>query len=188
VLRIFFALITTWLLGFGGALLIAGGLLLLWVTWKMWRELRTGHEVQEQAADGGARGRRPQCRRHRRRGRAAQDLRQAATQILVADVSMSLDNVLAGRGAAREHPGILVFGLVLSVALMGLASTFIARLIGKYRWIAYVGVAIILLCRHQDDVGRLQGARTTSRRSPRPSVEARGRDPRPDPRPRGAGQ
>ena len=69
---------------------------------------------------------------------------QAAWQIVVADVSMSLDNVLAVAGAAREHPGILVFGLVLSIALMGLAATFIARVLQRHRWIAYVGLAIIL--------------------------------------------
>ena len=69
---------------------------------------------------------------------------QAAGQIIVADVSMSLDNVLAVAGAAREHPGVLVIGLALSVALMGLAASLIARLLNKYRWIAYVGLAIIL--------------------------------------------
>ena len=69
---------------------------------------------------------------------------QAAWQIVIADVSMSLDNVLAVAGAAREHPVVLVFGLGLSVALMGLAASFIARLLHRYRWIAYVGLAIIL--------------------------------------------
>ena len=69
---------------------------------------------------------------------------QAAWQIVVADVSMSLDNVLAVAGAAREHPGVLVFGLVLSIALMGVAATFIARLLQNYRWIAYIGLAVIL--------------------------------------------
>ncbi len=145
LLRIFFALITSWLLGFGGALLIGGGLLLLWVCWKMWRELRAGGHHAEQAvagealagadlnADGTVAG-----------GAPRKTFRQAALQIIVADVSMSLDNVLAVAGAAREHPTVLIIGLVLSVALMGLASTFVARLIGRYRWIAYVGVAIIL--------------------------------------------
>ena len=69
---------------------------------------------------------------------------QAAWQIIVADVSMSLDNVLAVAGAARDHPGVLVIGLVLSIALMGLAASFIAKLLHRYRWIAYVGLAIIL--------------------------------------------
>ena len=71
-------------------------------------------------------------------------MREAATQIIVADVSMSLDNVLAVAGAARDHPTVLVIGLVLSIALMGIAATFIARLLEHYRWIAYVGLAIIL--------------------------------------------
>lgn len=144
VLRIFFALITTWLLGFGGALLIGGGLLLLWVCWKMWWELRAGHDLQEQAAEEALAGADLNADGTVAAGVPRKTFRQAATQIIVADVSMSLDNVLAVAGAAREHPGILVFGLVLSVALMGLASTYIARLIGRYRWIAYVGVAIIL--------------------------------------------
>jgi YjbE family integral membrane protein len=144
VLRIFFALITSWLLGFGGALLIGGGLLLLWVSWKMWRELRSGHQAEHEAtqealegrdlnADGTVAGQVPR-----------KTFRQAAMQIIIADVSMSLDNVLAVAGAAHDHPTVLIIGLVLSVALMGLASTFVARIINKYRWIAYIGVAIIL--------------------------------------------
>jgi YjbE family integral membrane protein len=143
VLRVFFALITSWLLGFGGALLIGGGLLLLWVCWKMWRELRAGGHEEAVAgealagadlnADGTVAG-----------GVPRKTFRQAATQIIIADVSMSLDNVLAVAGAAREHPTVLIIGLVLSIALMGLASTWIARIIGRYRWIAYIGVAIIL--------------------------------------------
>jgi YjbE family integral membrane protein len=143
LLRIFFALITSYLLGFGGALLIGGGLLLLWVCWKMWRELRAGgHQEEEEAtealtgadlnADGTVAG-----------GARRKTFAQAATQIIIADVSMSLDNVLAVAGAAHDHPTVLIIGLVLSVALMGLASTFVARIINKYRWIAYIGVAII---------------------------------------------
>jgi len=141
VLRIGFASVTTQLLQVLGLILV-GGILLLWVSWKMWRELRDGHAQEEGVeavtgedinADGtvGA----PVGRK---------TFRQAAWQIIVADVSMSLDNVLAVAGAAREHPGVLVIGLVLSIALMGLAATFIARLLQKYRWIAYVGLAIIL--------------------------------------------
>lgn len=144
VLRIFFALITTWLLSFGGALLIGGGILLLWVCWKMWRELRAGHDLEAAASQEALAGHDLNADGTVAGGVPRKTFAQAATQIIVADVSMSLDNVLAVAGAAREHPSILVFGLVLSVALMGLASTFIARLIGKYRWIAYVGVAIIL--------------------------------------------
>ncbi|MGM4916151.1 YjbE family putative metal transport protein [Tardiphaga sp. 813_E8_N1_3] len=135
ILRIGFASITVQLLQIIG-LLLAGGILLLWVCWKMWRELRAGHEhdldeLEKLNADGTANGPR-------------KTLGQAIWQITVADVSMSLDNVLAVAGAAREHPSILIFGLVLSIALMGLAASFIAKLLQKHRWIAYVGLAIIL--------------------------------------------
>ena len=140
VLRIGFAAVTTQLLQLVG-LLLAGGILLLWVCWKMWRELRTQHAAagSEEAfdvdvnPDGTAVVRGPR-----------KTLAQATWQILIADVSMSLDNVLAVAGAAREHPFILVFGLVLSIALMGIAANFIARLLQNHRWIAYVGLAVIL--------------------------------------------
>jgi YjbE family integral membrane protein len=142
VLRILFASITTWLLAIVG-LLIAGGILLLWVCWKMWRELRAAaaeaHAAQEALADedldrsGGI-----------AEGAPRKTFAQAAWQIVIADVSMSLDNVLAVAGAAREHPIVLIFGLVLSIALMGLAASFIAGLLQRYRWIAYVGLLIIL--------------------------------------------
>jgi len=140
-LRILFASITVYLLQVVG-LLLAGGILLLWVCWKMWRELRSGSAEQnaEEAladadlnADGSIAG-----------GARRKTFAQAATQIVIADVSMSLDNVLAVAGASREHPWVLVFGLVLSIGLMGLAASFIARLLGKHRWLAYVGLAIIL--------------------------------------------
>jgi YjbE family integral membrane protein len=142
VLRILFASITTWLLAIVG-LLIAGGILLLWVCWKMWRELRAtaaeAHAAQEALADedldrSGAIA----------EGPPRKTFAQAAWQIVIADVSMSLDNVLAVAGAAREHPIVLIFGLVLSIALMGLAASFIAGLLQRYRWIAYVGLLIIL--------------------------------------------
>lgn len=142
VLRIVFAGLTTQLLQIVG-LLLAGGVLLLWVCWKMWRELREGHKDEERGeealtdldlnADGTIAG-----------GGPTKTLRQAATQIVVADVSMSLDNVLAVAGAAKDHPTVLIIGLVLSIALMGLAATFVARLLNKHRWVAYVGLAIIL--------------------------------------------
>ena len=142
ILRIVFASITAWLLAIVG-LLLAGGLLLLWVCWKMWRELRTTaaetHAAEEALAgqdlnaDGTIAG-----------GVRRKTFAQAAWQIVIADVSMSLDNVLAVAGAAREHPVVLIFGLALSIALMGIAATFIARLLQRYRWIAYVGLAIIL--------------------------------------------
>ncbi len=143
VLRICFAIVTVELLAITG-LLLAGGILLLWVCWKMWRELRADHAADAQRAeealsdadlnaDGTVAG-----------GAPRKTLAQAALQIVVADVSMSLDNVLAVAGAAREHPGVLVAGLLLSIALMGLAASFIARLLGRFRWIAYVGLLIIL--------------------------------------------
>jgi YjbE family integral membrane protein len=142
VLRIAFAGVTTQLLKIVG-LLFAGGILLLWVCWKMWRELRTSPGAENDGveafsgfdinADGTIAGRLP------RKTFAA-----AAWQIVVADVTMSLDNVLAVAGAAREHPIVLVFGLALSIALMGLAASMIARLLQHHRWIAYLGLAVIL--------------------------------------------
>ena len=134
VLRIFFALIVTWLMGIVG-LIFAGGLLLLWVSWKFWREIREGtHSPGSEEIEGDENS-----------GlKAGRSFVGAAWAVAVADVSMSLDNVLAVAGAAREHPGILVVGLLLSVALMGLAANFIARIIGRYRWIAYVGLAVIV--------------------------------------------
>ena len=143
VLRIGFAAVTVQLLQIIG-LLLAGGILLLWVCWKMWRELRTS-----QRRARGYRSCRPTIDiKPTVRSPAAprKTLRQAAWQIIIADVSMSLDNVLAVAGAARDHPYVLVFGLVLSIALMGLAASFIARLLQKHRWIAYVGLADHPLC------------------------------------------
>jgi YjbE family integral membrane protein len=137
-LRIFFASITTWLLALVG-LLLAGGILLLWVCWKMWRELRSS-EADDRAAEAALGGESGKDVSFGPRKTFA----QAAWQIVVADVSMSLDNVLAVAGAAREHPIVLVFGLVLSIALMGIAASFIARLLRRHRWIAYVGLAIIV--------------------------------------------
>ncbi|NJC34954.1 YjbE family integral membrane protein [Sphingomonas jejuensis] len=135
VLRIIFALLVTWLMGIVG-LIFAGGLLLLWVSWKFWREIRAGgHNPGSDEVNGDEHS-----------GLApARSFASAAWAVAVADVSMSLDNVLAVAGAAREHPGILVVGLLLSVALMGLAANYIARLIERYRWIAYIGLAIIVL-------------------------------------------
>ena len=139
LLRIVFALVATQLLQVVG-LMIAGGVLLLWVCWKMWRELRNPHAA-EVGADTLAHPREDQPDSPVRQ----KTLRQAVTQIIVADVSMSLDNVLAVAGAAREHPSVLIFGLALSVVLMGLAATFIANLLQKHRWVAYVGLLIILV-------------------------------------------
>jgi YjbE family integral membrane protein len=139
VLRIVFALMTTQMLQVTGLLLV-GGVLLLWVCWKMWRELREGgQDAAESLADedldkDGAVA----------SGAARKTFAQAAWQIVIADVSMSLDNVLAVAGAAHDHPTVLVIGLILSIALMGLAASFIAKLLNNHRWIAYVGLAIIL--------------------------------------------
>ena len=132
VLRIFFALIVTWLMGVVG-LIFAGGLLLLWVSWKFWREIRSGGHAADEANTAEQSGLAP-----------ARSFAAAAWAVALADVSMSLDNVLAVAGAAREHPGILVVGLLLSVALMGLAANFIARIIDRHRWIAYIGLAVIV--------------------------------------------
>jgi len=142
VLLVLFAGITTQLLRLLG-LMFAGGVLLLWVCWKMWRELRWSVREAEEAvealtgydinADGTIAGCAPR-----------KTLGQAAGQIIIADLSMSLDNVLAVAGAAREHPFVLVFGLTVSILLMGIAATYVARLLQKYRWIAYVGFAVIL--------------------------------------------
>jgi YjbE family integral membrane protein len=140
ILRIGFASITVQLLQIIG-LLLAGGVLLLWVCWKMWRELRASHAHHQPKFQDLSSARTIDTTvtpAHQK------TLGQAVWQITIADVSMSLDNVLAVAGAAREHPMILIFGLALSIALMGLAANFIARLLEKHRWIAYVGLAIIL--------------------------------------------
>ena len=135
VLRIAFALVVSQLLQIVG-LIFAGGVLLLWVAWKFWRELRHGAgespgspEIMGDEASG---------------LHAARSFAGAAWAVAVADVSMSLDNVLAVAGAARDHPGILVVGLVLSVILMGIAANLIARVIERHRWVAYVGLLVIL--------------------------------------------
>lgn len=142
VLRIIFALITQQLLAIGPILLVAGGLLLLYVCWKMWRELSTPHEHEHAAVEALADADLNNDEQIAKGPRKT--FGQAAWQIIIADVSMSLDNVLAVAGAAKEHPTILVIGLALSIALMGFAATFVANLLQKHRWIAYVGLAIIL--------------------------------------------
>ena len=134
VLRILFALIVTQLMQIIGLILV-GGLLLLWVAWKMWRELRHTGESAGSAEIAGDEhsGLRP-----------AKSFAGAAWAVAVADVSMSLDNVLAVAGAAKDHPGILIVGLIFAVALMGLAANIIAKYIERYRWIAYLGLLIIV--------------------------------------------
>ena len=145
-LRIVFASFTVQLLDIIG-LLLAGGILLLWVAWKLWREIRSGmlgksaenEDAREAAAPDGLEHDPPVPAPVPRKS-----FRQAVAQIVVADVSMSLDNVLAVAGAARDHEIVLIFGLALSVALMGLAASLIANLLSRYHWIAYLGLAIIL--------------------------------------------
>jgi YjbE family integral membrane protein len=137
VLRIIFALAVTQLLQIVG-LILAGGLLLLWVAWRMWREInpRTALiDVPGSDSDDFVATDAPP---------PAKSFAAAAWSVALADVSMSLDNVLAVAGAAREHPDILIAGLVLSVALMGIAANIIAQYIERYRWIAYVGLVVIV--------------------------------------------
>ena len=129
LLRIVFASVAVELLEIVG-LLLAGGVLLLWVSWKMWRELRSGaHAHGEIVVDPNA---------------PKKTFAQAAWQIVVADISMSLDNVLAVAGAAKDHLEVLIIGLAISVVLMGVAASFIARLLDRYRWVAWIGLAVIL--------------------------------------------
>lgn len=148
VMRIGFALITTQLLGVIG-LSLAGGILLLWVCWKMWTEIQEQAAANRRDADvaleqatgvdvDGAPGVDDMS------DRKVKTFGQALIQILIADLSMSLDNVLAVAGAARDHPVVLALGLLLSVALMGVAATWIAKLLHKHRWIGYVGLLVLL--------------------------------------------
>lgn len=124
-IRIAFGLVALQLLEIIG-LTLAGGLLLLWVAWRMWRDLRGARHGER---DGAA---------------APVTLRQAMLQIVLADISMSLDNVLAVAGAARDSMAVLAIGLLLSVVLMGVAADFIARLIARQRWLAWVGLLIVV--------------------------------------------
>lgn len=128
ILRIIFAIFTLQLLKVVG-LLLAGGLLLLWVSWKLWREIKM-HEAEESEQEAAATG--------------EKSFAAAVTQIVVADVSMSLDNVLAVAGAARDHQMVMIIGLALSVALMGVAANAVATLLKRHHWVAYVGLLIIL--------------------------------------------
>lgn len=135
VLRIAFALVVTWLMGIVG-LVFAGGLLLLWVSWKMYREI--GAEAHNPGS--------PEIAGDEHSGlKPAKSFAAAAWAVAVADVSMSLDNVLAVAGAAKDHPGILIVGLILSVVLMGVAANFIAKVIERYRWLAYLGLVVIVI-------------------------------------------
>lgn len=135
VLRIAFALVVTQLMAIVG-LIFVGGLLLVWVAWKMWRDLRD---------HGGESGGSPEIAGDESSGlKPAKSFAAAAWAVAVADVSMSLDNVLAVAGAARDHPGIMIVGLIVAVALMGVAANIIAKYIERYKWIAYVGLAVIV--------------------------------------------
>lgn len=131
VMRVAFALVVTQLLDIVG-IRLAGGLLLLWVCWKMYRELRPNTRVVLE--DGTIAHDAP---------RSAKTFWGAAWAVAVADLSMSLDNVLAVAGASKDHTEIMVIGLVLSVALMGVAANYVARLIEKYHWIGWIGLALI---------------------------------------------
>jgi len=125
ILRILFAVVATQLLAIVG-LLLAGGILLLWVCWRMWRDISGDKHHDAPKIEAGA------------------SAKRAILQILVADISMSLDNVLAVAGAARDHLDVLVIGLLMSVGLMGAAASYIATLLERHRWIAYIGLAIVV--------------------------------------------
>ena len=133
VLRVLFAVLATRLFDIIG-LTLAGGILLLWVCWKMYRELSRGHGDQAVGA-GNASAKAP---------RTSTSFRAAVAQIIVADLSMSLDNVLAVAGAAKDHLAVLVIGLALSILLMAVAANFIARILVRHAWISWLGLAIVL--------------------------------------------
>ncbi len=137
VLRIVFALGITFLLAQGGWLIVAGGLLLLFVAWRMYRDLRADHSTDSAGS--------PEVEGDENSGiKPAKSFAAAAWGVAVADVSMSLDNVLAVAGAAKDHPGILIVGLILSVILMGVAANIIAKYIERFKWIAWIGLLVIL--------------------------------------------
>jgi len=134
IMRVLFAVLTVQLLQVVG-LMLAGGLLLLWVCWRLWRELIELQIASAKASDPAvADSAQPPQRK---------TIAQASMQIVIADLSMSLDNVLAVAGVARDHTWVLIIGLVMSVVFMGVAASFIARLLGRHHWIAYLGLAVI---------------------------------------------
>lgn len=136
VLRVIFALMVTWLLGIIG-LVFAGGILLLWVAWRMYRDIGADHSGDSPGS--------PEISGDENSGiKPAKSFVGAAWAVAVADVSMSLDNVLAVAGAAKDHPGILIVGLIFAVALMGVAANIIAKYIERFRWIAWIGLAVII--------------------------------------------
>ena len=153
VMRILFAAVTIQLMQIVG-LILAGGLLLLWVCWKLWREIESRRKeviaarAAERSGEAKSPGPEPATIADESRGSVPptpprKTLRQAITHIVIADLSMSLDNVLAVAGIAREHPWVLITGLAFSVAFMGLAAAWIARMLERHHWIAYVGLAVI---------------------------------------------
>jgi len=148
VMRVGFAVITTQLLQIIG-LTLAGGLLLLWVCWKLWREVEAQRKERKAEAmlaampGGGSVPLGTEHATHKHCKAPPKSMGQAVLQIVLADLSMSLDNVLAVAGIARDHAWVLVFGLVLSVALMGAAATLIANLLRRWPWLVYIGLAII---------------------------------------------
>jgi YjbE family integral membrane protein len=131
ILRVILAMLTATIFAVIG-LMFAGGILLLWVSWRLWRDLNPTKEEEEQAAAEIA---------HPTKIRT---VRRAMFRIVIADLSMSLDNVLAVAGAAMEHLWVLVIGLILSVALMGVAASFVAKLLNKHPWISYAGLFIVV--------------------------------------------
>jgi len=138
VMRVILALFAVSLLEYI-PLMIAGGILLLWVCWRLWRDIRRAQ--QQEHARKTMEGAAAQAEPH---GSSRQAVRRAVLHIAAADISMSLDNVLAVAGAAMHHIAVLVIGLLLSVALMGLAASYVAKLLGRYPWISYAGIFIVL--------------------------------------------
>jgi YjbE family integral membrane protein len=136
VLRGVFALMVNLLMGIIG-LIFVGGLLLIWVAWKMYRDLQRSEATESSGS--------PEVLGDENSGiPAAKSFAAAAWAVAVADVSMSLDNVLAVAGAAKDHPGIMIVGLIFAVALMGIAANIIAQYIERYKWIAWLGMAVIV--------------------------------------------
>ncbi len=136
VLRVVFALMVNMLMGVVG-LVFVGGLLLLWVAWKMYRDISRDEATESPGS--------PEIIGDENSGiRAAKSFAGAAWAVAIADVSMSLDNVLAVAGAAKDHPGIMIVGLIFAVALMGIAANIIAKYIERYKWIGWVGMAVIV--------------------------------------------
>lgn len=145
VLRIILAMFAVHLLRFV-PLVIAGGVLLLWVTWRLWRDVRHAnkeHQANKILAGENGHEHHPACP-SADKACHAKAVRRAIVSIAAADISMSLDNVLAVAGAARDHIEVLIIGLMLSIALMGLAATLIAKLLHKFPWVSYAGVFIVL--------------------------------------------